>query len=66
MRLAPFSYFCICWNVRPTASPSPDYITQFLSTTDGLTLTKAFMQIKSPALRRSLVRLVEELAGDEG
>src|ERR1700730_16833452 len=21
-RLVPFSYFCICWNVRPNASPS--------------------------------------------
>ena len=22
MRLAPFSYFCTCWKVRPSASPS--------------------------------------------
>jgi hypothetical protein len=25
MRLAPFSYFCTCWNVRPRASASVDW-----------------------------------------
>src|SRR3984893_18656043 len=29
---------------------SPDYVTDFLTTTDGLALTKAFMRIKQPGL----------------
>jgi hypothetical protein len=53
--------------LKPTAAPgerqalSPSFITDFLITTDGLALTKAFMQVKSPALRRRIVRLVEEM-----
>src|SRR6266849_9042510 len=33
------------------AAPSPAYVTDFLATTDGLALTKAFMQIKNAKLR---------------
>ena len=44
--------------------PSPAYVSDFLATTDGLTLTKAFMQIKNAKLRRSIVNLVEDVAGD--
>ena len=46
-------------------APSPAYIFDFLATTDGLTLTKAFMRIKEPRLRRRLVALVEEIAGPD-
>jgi len=35
----------------------------FLATTDGLALTKAFMQIKDAKLRRHIVNLVEGIAG---
>jgi transcriptional regulator with XRE-family HTH domain len=45
-------------------APSPAYVTDFLATTDGLTLTKAFMRIKNPKLRRRVVELVEEMAGE--
>jgi transcriptional regulator with XRE-family HTH domain len=46
---------------------SPDYISDFLTTTDGLVLTKAFMVIKDPKLRRSIVNLVREIArADDG
>lgn len=45
-------------------APSPSYVTDFLATTDGLSLTKAFMQIKSPKLRRRIVELVEEMSSD--
>jgi transcriptional regulator with XRE-family HTH domain len=41
---------------------TPDYVSEFFATSDGLSLTRAFMQIKQPALRRRIVRLVEELA----
>jgi transcriptional regulator with XRE-family HTH domain len=46
-------------------APSPAYIFDFLATIDGLALTKAFMRIKEPRLRRRIVALVEEIAGDE-
>lgn len=39
----------------------PLYINQFVSSSDGLALAKAFMSIKSPAARRSIVKLVEEM-----
>jgi transcriptional regulator with XRE-family HTH domain len=47
------------------AAPSPAYVSEFLATSDGLALTKAFMQIKEPSLRRRIVQLVEEIAGDD-
>jgi transcriptional regulator with XRE-family HTH domain len=52
---------------RPQAKgvvPSPAYVSDFLATSDGLTLTKAFTQIKNKKLRRCIVGLVEEIAGD--
>jgi transcriptional regulator with XRE-family HTH domain len=46
-------------------SPSPAYVSEFLSTTDGLALTKAFMRIKNAKLRRRVVDLVEEICGEK-
>jgi transcriptional regulator with XRE-family HTH domain len=43
-------------------APSPTYVSEFLATSDGLALTKAFMRIKEPRLRRRIVDLVEEIA----
>jgi transcriptional regulator with XRE-family HTH domain len=43
-------------------APSPTYVSDFLATSDGLALTKAFMRIKEPRLRRRIVDLVEEIA----
>ena len=45
-------------------APSPAYVADFLATSDGLNLTKAFMRIKNAKLRRRIVDLVEEIAGD--
>jgi hypothetical protein len=36
-------------------------VTDFLATSDGLSLVKAFMCIKDAKLRRAIVRLVEEI-----
>ena len=47
------------------AAPSPTYVSEFLATSDGLALTKAFMRIKEPSVRRRIVALVEEIAGDD-
>lgn len=46
-------------------APSPAYISDFLATADGLALTKAFMRIKNPKLRRRIVELVEQIVGDD-
>ena len=46
-------------------APSPTYVSDFLATSDGLALTKAFMAIEDAKLRRRIVHLVEELAGDD-
>ena len=46
-------------------APSPAYIADFLATSDGLALTKAFMRIKDPKLRRRIVDLVEQIIGEE-
>jgi transcriptional regulator with XRE-family HTH domain len=43
--------------------PLPTYVTDFLATSDGLALTKAFMQIKDANLRRRIVGLVQEITG---
>jgi transcriptional regulator with XRE-family HTH domain len=47
-------------------APSPVYVTDFLASSIGLALTKAFTKIKKPKLRRRIVDLVEEIAGDDG
>ena len=41
---------------------SPGYVADFLATSDSLSLTKAFRQIKSRNLRSAIVHLVEEIA----
>ena len=46
-------------------APSPAYVFDFLATSDGLALTKAFMRIKESKLRRRIVDLVEEIVSDE-
>src|SRR6187399_2479028 len=45
-------------------APSPAYVSDFLATSDGLALTKSFMRIKDAKLRRRIVDLVEQIAGD--
>jgi transcriptional regulator with XRE-family HTH domain len=44
-------------------APSPTYVSDFLATSDGLALTKAFMRIADAKLRRRIVDLVEQIAG---
>jgi transcriptional regulator with XRE-family HTH domain len=45
-------------------APSTAYVSDFLATSDGLALTKAFMRIQSAKLRRCIVDLVEAIAGE--
>ena len=44
-----------------TEAPSPAYVSDFLATSDGLALTKAFVQIKDSKLRRRIVDMVEAI-----
>ena len=46
-------------------APSPAYVSDFLATSDGLALTKAFMRIADSKLRRRIVDLVEQIAVNE-
>jgi transcriptional regulator with XRE-family HTH domain len=44
---------------------SPAYVSDFLATPEGLSLTKAFMRIKEARLRRRIVDLVQAIAGGD-
>jgi transcriptional regulator with XRE-family HTH domain len=46
-------------------APSPAYVSDFLATSDGLALTKAFMRISDMKLRRRIVDLVEQIAVED-
>jgi transcriptional regulator with XRE-family HTH domain len=48
-----------------TEAPSPAYVSDFLASSEGLALTKAFMRIKDPKVRRRVVDLVEAIAGGD-
>jgi transcriptional regulator with XRE-family HTH domain len=43
-------------------APSPELVTAFVSTTDGLRLIRALTNIKNTTLRRCIVQLVERIA----
>ena len=46
------------------AAPSTAYISEFFAKSDGLVLSKSFMQIKDAKLRRCIVNLVEHISDD--
>jgi transcriptional regulator with XRE-family HTH domain len=45
-----------------TNTPSPNYVADFLATSEGLALTRAFTRIPDGKIRRSIVDLVEQIA----
>jgi transcriptional regulator with XRE-family HTH domain len=47
-------------------APSPRYLSDFLATTNGQALVKAFMRIKRTAVRRNIVRFLEAMADESG
>jgi transcriptional regulator with XRE-family HTH domain len=49
---------------RQQPAPSPTYVSAFLATADGLALARAFTTIKDAKLKRKIVWLVSEMAGD--
>jgi transcriptional regulator with XRE-family HTH domain len=44
---------------------SPNFVSDFLATSEGLALTRAFTRITDAKLRRSIVELVEQIAAHE-
>jgi len=46
-------------------APSPTFVSDFLATSDGLALTRAFQRIEDAKLRRKIVDLVEQIAGED-
>ena len=48
-----------------SGAPSPTFVSEFLATSEGLALMKAFSDIKSAKLRRSIVHLIEQIAGGD-
>jgi transcriptional regulator with XRE-family HTH domain len=46
-------------------APSSAYVSDFFATSDGLALTKAYMHIQNAKLRRSIVDLVQQIAGED-
>jgi transcriptional regulator with XRE-family HTH domain len=51
---------------KGAVAPSPAYVSEFLANADGLKLVRAFTEISDAKLRRSLVRLVEQIVGEDG
>ncbi len=46
-------------------SASPAYVADFLATSDGLALTKAFMKVTDAKVRRRIVDLVEAMVAEQ-
>src|SRR3712207_2672757 len=44
---------------------SSNYVSDFLSSGEGVQLVKAFLAIKDPGVRRKIVELIKALGGDE-
>jgi transcriptional regulator with XRE-family HTH domain len=53
------------WPSETTDPRSASCAADFLATSDGLSLAKAFMLVENPKLRRAIVRLVEEIAPEQ-
>ena len=45
---------------------SPAYVSDFLATSEGLALTRAFTRISDSKMRRAIVELVEQIASRDG
>ena len=43
-------------------APTPDDVTDFIGSADGLALNTAFVRIKQPVLRRIILKLVQQVA----
>ena len=48
-----------------TEAESPEYMTSFFASSDGLKLAKAFTRVSNMALRRRIIDLIEEMGSGE-
>jgi hypothetical protein len=55
----PISFFFDGADANPEVA-FPDYVNDFLATSEGLALAKAFMRIDNARLRRLIVHLIED------
>jgi transcriptional regulator with XRE-family HTH domain len=62
LRVPPPFFFVGAPGGMDGAAESPSYVNEFLATSDGLALMKAFMRIENAKLRRLIVHLVEDCA----
>ncbi len=46
-------------------SADPQYVTDFLATSEGVHLNRSFIKIQDPKIRRRIVELVDALAGND-
>ena len=46
-------------------APSPAYVSDFLATSDGLALIKAYVRLKNNKLRRTITALVGQIADED-
>ena len=46
-------------------APTTSYVVDFLSSSEGIQLNKAFVRIKDAKLRRRLIDLVRAMAGED-
>ena len=53
------------WGATVAIADSDLYVNDFLATSDGLALVKAFMRIRDPKLRRAIVLLVEQITPED-
>jgi transcriptional regulator with XRE-family HTH domain len=49
---------------EPAEAESPEYVNEFLSTSDGLALVGAFTRIRDPRVRRAIVALVQQVVSE--
>ena len=67
----PVAFFFEDAPATPGASPglsesaSSNYVVNFLSSSEGIQLNKAFVRIRDPKLRRRIIDLVRAVAGDD-
>jgi len=63
----PIHYFFEGLAVQPKSSKDEghhhDFVSEFFTSSDGVSLSRAFMRIRKASLRRSIVDLVETMAG---
>ena len=48
------------------SAPSPAYVNEFISSSEGLRLIGAFIRIDKDQVRRRILALVQELVGNDG